>query len=60
MPEFNCRTLTPQGQVVRSIVEESSRLSCIRKLRRNGLTPISVTPRVTLKFNNNNKSNKKL
>lgn len=59
MPEFNCRTLTPQGQVVRSVVEESSRLSCIRKLRRNGLTPISVTPRVTVKLTNGGSNNKK-
>ena len=59
MPEFNCRTLTPQGQVVRSVVEESSRLSCIRRLRRNGLTPISVTPRITVKFSNSDKKIKK-
>jgi type II secretory pathway component PulF len=50
MPEFNCKTLTPQGQIVRSVVEESSRLACIRKLRKNGLTPISVTPRLAVKI----------
>ena len=59
MPEFNCRMLTPQGQVVRSNVEESSRLACIRRLRRNGLTPISVKPVLKLtsskKINNSNK-----
>ena len=44
MPKFNCRMLTPQGQIIRSTVEEASRLACIRKLRRNGLTPISVRP----------------
>lgn len=43
MPTFICKTLTPQGQIVKSRVEDSSRLACIRKLRRNGLTPISVT-----------------
>ena len=42
--EFICKALTPQGQVVRSKVEEASRLACIRKLRKNGLTPITVTP----------------
>ena len=42
MPQFNCRALTPQGQIVRSVVEDSSRLACIRKLRKNGLTPIVV------------------
>lgn len=48
MPQFNCRILTPQGQVVRSKVEEASRLACIRRLRRNGFTPISVTPVITI------------
>ena len=47
MPQFNCRILTAQGQIIRTRVEESSRLTCIRKLRKNGLTPISVTPAVT-------------
>lgn len=49
MALFNCRILTAQGQIIRSKVEDSSRLACIRKLRKNGLTPISVTPIVTLK-----------
>ena len=44
MPQFSCKVLTAQGQVIKSRVEEASRLACIRKLRRNGLTPISVTP----------------
>ena len=48
MPIFMCKTLTPQGQIVRSRVEDTSRLACIRRLRRNGLTPISVTQTVSL------------
>jgi type II secretory pathway component PulF len=48
MPEFNCRALTEQGQIVRSTIEEYSRLACIRRLKKNGLTPISVTPAVTV------------
>ena len=59
MPEFNCRTLTPQGQVVRSVVEESSRLACIRRLRKNGLTPISVKPKVSVKISKSDNKNKK-
>ena len=47
MPIFNCKVLSAQGQIMHSKVEEASRLACIRKLRRNGLTPISVTPIVT-------------
>ena len=48
MPQYNCRMLTPQGQIIKSKVEEASRLACIRRLRRNGFTPISVAPAVTL------------
>lgn len=56
MPQFTCRVLTPQGQIIRSKVEESSRLACIRRLRKNGLTPISVSRSLTL--TNNQKNNK--
>ena len=48
MPQFYCRVLTPQGQIFRSKIEDSSRLACIRRLRKNGLTPISVTPALSL------------
>jgi len=48
MPIYNCKTLTPQGQVIRTRVEDESRIACIRKLRNNGLTPISVTPVASL------------
>ena len=51
MPQFNCRMLTPQGQIIKSRVEEASRLACIRRLRRNGFTPISVAPAVSLADN---------
>lgn len=59
MPQFNCRMLTPQGQIMRSKVEEASRLACIRRLRRNGFTPISVTPVVTLGGNKKTDNNPK-
>ena len=48
MPIFYCKALTPQGQIVKSKVEDTSRLACIRKLKRNGLTPISVSQRISL------------
>jgi len=51
MAQFNCRMLTPQGQIIKSKVEEASRLACIRRLRRNGFTPISVVPAVSLADN---------
>ena len=48
MPKYNCKALTPQGQIVKSKVEDTSRLACIRKLKRNGLTPISVNQALSL------------
>lgn len=42
MPVFICKSLTPQGQIVKTRLEETSRVSCIKKLKRNGMTPISV------------------
>ncbi len=42
MPVFICKSLTPQGQIVKTRVEEVNRVSCIKKLKRNGMTPISV------------------
>ena len=56
MPQFNCRVLTAQGQIIKSKVEEASRLACIRKLRRNGLTPISVTPAISITSKKNDKA----
>lgn len=43
MPVFICKSRTPQGQIVKSRVEDATRLACIRKLKKNGLSPISVS-----------------
>lgn len=48
MPTFIYKAITPQGQIVKSKIEDASKLSCVRKLKRNGLTPISVSPTVTV------------
>ena len=42
MPVFFCKSMTSQGQMVKNRMEETTRLACIRKLKRNGLSPISV------------------
>lgn len=42
MPVFICKSLTPQGQIVKTRVEDLNRVSCIKKLKKNGMTPISV------------------
>lgn len=42
MPVFLCKSLTPQGEVVKTRVEDATRIACIKKLKRNGMTPITV------------------
>ena len=55
MATFNYRALTEDGRIVRNRVEEGNRLSLIKKLKSNGLYPISITQSVAKK----NKSVKK-
>ena len=48
MPTFIYKAVSPQGTIVKNKVDDASKLSCIRKLKRNGLTPISVTQTLTI------------
>ena len=48
MPTFIYKAVSPQGQIVKSTMEDASKMSCIKKLKRNGLTPISVTQTITI------------
>ena len=43
MATFNYRALTEDGRIVRNKVEEGNRLTLIKKLKANGLYPISIT-----------------
>ena len=43
MATFNYRALTEDGRIVRNRVEEGNRLTLIKKLKSNGLYPISIT-----------------
>ena len=43
MATFNYRALTEDGRIVRNRVEEGNRLTLIKKLKTNGLYPISIT-----------------
>lgn len=43
MPIFIYKAVTKNGQVVRYRVEENTKFQLLRKLKRNNLTPISVT-----------------
>lgn len=48
MPTFHYRAMTKTGQIVRNTVEDSSKFSCIKKLKRNGLVPIRVEQTIRL------------
>lgn len=58
MPTFNYRAITPQGQVVRNKMDDASKLSCIKRLKRNGLTPISVQQTINVSRKSNSDKNK--
>ena len=45
MPSFIYRAVTDNGKIVRNRVEEISRKALIKKLMRNGLTPITILQR---------------
>lgn len=47
MATFNYRALTEDGRIVTNRVEEGNRLTLIRKLKANGLHPISIVQRNT-------------
>lgn len=53
MPTFLYKAITPQGQVVRSRIDDASKISCIKRLKRNGLIPVSVRQIVTVNRGNN-------
>ena len=48
MPTFVYKAMTANGQIVKNRIEDSSKVSCIKKLKRNGLIPISVTQTIKL------------
>ena len=43
MPEYIYKAVTSKGQIVRNRVEDANRNTLIRKLKNNGLLPISIT-----------------
>ena len=50
MPKFEYRALTRQGQIVTNKIVETSRSACIKKIKRNGLIPISVKQAVGIEI----------
>ncbi len=59
MPVFVYRAVTNDGKIVRNRVEDFSRKSLIKKLMRNGLTPISIVQRNKTTFQPSVKKQKK-
>ena len=51
MPNFVYRAVTDKGKIVRNKVDEISRKSLIKKLRRNNLTPINIVQLKSRTFN---------
>lgn len=48
MPTYIYKAVTKQGQVVKNRITESSKVNCIKKLKRNDLNPISVVQTLRL------------
>ena len=42
MPVYRYKAVTKSGQIVKNSVEEASRLSLLKKLKRNDLVPIEI------------------
>lgn len=43
MASFECKVVTPQGQTVIVNMREKDKISCFKRLKENGMTPIEVT-----------------
>lgn len=56
MPSFICKVMTPHGQIIKVKLVEEDKISCLKKLKRNGMTPIEikkaifVSPNITRKI----------
>ena len=44
MTTFICKVITPQGQVVKIKLQEKDKISCLKRLKKNEMTPISIEP----------------
>lgn len=42
MSKFICKVITPQGQIVKLKMNENDKITCLKKLKKNGMTPISI------------------
>lgn len=51
MPSFICKVMTPQGQIIKIKLNEEDKIDCLKKLKRNGMTPIEVKPSLAIPKN---------
>ncbi len=58
MPTFIVKAKTQQGQIVKTKVNDASKTSCVRRLKRNGMTPISVRQAITFNLTSSSASDK--
>lgn len=49
MPIYRCRSITPTGTIVTTKIDELNRNAVIKRLKRNDLTPISITEQIGVK-----------
>ena len=52
MPTFEYKAVSPQGKVVVNKMNDANKLTCIKKLRRNGYEPIYVKPTLSARSKN--------
>lgn len=60
MPTFVYKALTPQKQVVKGKIEDANKVGCIKKLKRNGLEPISLSLAVSVNKGTKEKKRKNI
>lgn len=53
MTTFICKVMTPQGQVVKIKVKEKDKITCLKKLKKTGMTPISIESSLLSNFVSN-------
>ena len=55
MAVFKCKVITPQGQIVKIKIKEKDKISCLKRLKKNGMTPISVETSIFDNYSSNRK-----
>ena len=51
MTTFICKVMTMQGQIVKIKLKEKDKITCIKRLKKNGMTPIRIETSIFSNFN---------